>query len=87
LDAIGFDWESANKRSFKKSCQRLKGIYKARHGLFVGTLIRAFLNGVQTIEELERVNLGLTLTADRIEALDAIGFDWRSEGISRTQER
>ena len=39
------------------------------------------------MEELERVNLGLTLTADRIEALDAIGFDWRSEGISRTQER
>ena len=54
--------------------------------MFVGTLIRAFLNGVQTIEELERVNLGLTLTADRIEALDAIGFDWRSEEISLTRE-
>jgi hypothetical protein len=25
---------------------------------------------------------GLILTADRIAALDAIGFDWRSEGIS-----
>jgi hypothetical protein len=27
------------------------------------------------------------LTADRIEALDAIGFDCRSEGISRTREK
>jgi hypothetical protein len=83
LDLIG---RARINEASKNHVNDLKA-YKARHGLFVGTLIRAFLNGVQTIEELERVNLGLTLTADRIEALDAIGFDWRSEGISRTQER
>jgi hypothetical protein len=26
-------------------------------------------------------------TANRIAALDAIGFDWRSEGISHTREK
>ena len=29
----------------------------------------------------------MKLTADRIAALDAIGFDWRSEGISRNSQK
>jgi hypothetical protein len=87
LDAIGFDWKmkadnSKKKRSFQNHVDDLKA-YKARHGHLnvcrvIDKSLYQWCANMRSAPRNPEKHI-ITLTADRIAALDAIGFDWRSE--------
>jgi hypothetical protein len=82
LDVIGFDWGSEKKRSFQNHVNDLKA-YKAQHGhLTVSKKDNKSLYDWCSNIRHARNKPGkgkMKLTTDQIAALDAIGFDWRSE--------
>jgi hypothetical protein len=88
LDSIGFDWKSdntiaaKNPMSFTDRIKQLQA-YKAQHGHLLVTSVEdkslfkwcANIRSARRNPEKYRRNL----TADRIAALDSIGFDWKSD--------
>jgi len=87
LDAIGFDWRSeTSSRTREKSISLIDRVealrqYKEKHGhLNVTFKANKSLNNWCYNIRNARSKLGegtMKLTQERIEALDAIGFDWR----------
>jgi len=96
LDAIGFDWRSEkSSRTREKSISFIDRVealrqYKEKHGhLNVTFKANKSLNNWCYNIRNTRSKSGegtMKLTQERIEALDAIGFDWRSE-TTRTREK
>ena len=95
LDAIGFDWRSETTRTREKFISfqdRVKALseYKEKNGhLNVTIEDNKSLNDWCANIRNARNKPGegkLKLTADHISALDAIGFDWRSE-TTRTRKK
>jgi hypothetical protein len=92
LDAIGFDWKSEAARTRSDRFQdRVDALieYKEKNGhLRVKERDdKSLFNWCTNIRSARKGKLGLTLTADRIAALDAIGFDWRSEIASHNSDK
>jgi hypothetical protein len=81
LDAIGFDWKSEAAQTRSDRFQdRVDALieYKEKNG-HIRVKERddkSLFNWCTNIRSARKGKLGLTLTADRIAALDAIGFDW-----------
>jgi hypothetical protein len=95
LDAIGFDWRS---EGLSRNCQKQISFqdrvdalreYKKETGHLSITQKddKSLFNWCSNIRSARKGKLGLKLTANRIAALDAIGFDWRSETSSRTRNK
>ena len=96
LDTIGFDWksETARKKDTTKSFHDLVkalGEYKEKHGHLrvskkddksLNSWCKNIRNARRNPESCKR-----KVTADQIVALDAIGFDWRSEIASQNCQR
>jgi hypothetical protein len=90
LDAIGFDWrgETSSHKSFQDRVNALSE-YKEINGHLNVTIEdnKSLKDWCANIRSARKGKLGLRLTADRIAALDAIGFDWRSETKPRSGQR
>jgi hypothetical protein len=96
LDAIGFDWKIGTKpRGREKTINfqdRVKALseYKKKNGHLNVSLadnksLKDWCSNIRNARN-KPAEGKLKLTANRIAALDAIGFDWRSE-TTRTREK
>jgi hypothetical protein len=96
LDSVGFVWTSKKPMSFTDRIKQLQA-YKAQHGhLHVTTvedmsLYRFCYNLRHNRKKHENSNdqngpkpSGIRITADRIAALDSIGFDWKCDNTIAT---
>jgi len=77
LDELGFDWGD-KKKSFEERIEELKA-FKAKHGhvhvtLKHGKSLYGFCNHVRCAHRGKGTSM--TITEDRIKALDELGFDW-----------
>ncbi|KAL9186422.1 hypothetical protein ACHAXT_005660 [Thalassiosira profunda] len=82
LDAIGFSWEIGARKPFAERIEALKA-YKLKHGhLNVSkeedSSLFYFIKNVRRARNNPKAEVRLTLTEDRIAALDAIGFPWKT---------
>ena len=95
LDAIGFDWRSETKTRYEQRhisfIDRVKALrqYKEKHGHLNVTFKanNSLYDWCGNVRNAKKGKLQLTLTADRIAALDAIGFDWKSEAARTRSDR
>ena len=94
LDAIGFDWRSETTRTREKSISFLDRVdalreYKKENGHLSITQKddTSLFDWCSNIRNARRGKLGMKLMTNGIAALDAIGFDWRSETSSRTRNK
>lgn len=80
LNALGFNWNPTYIK-FEERLEELR-LYKKKHGHIKveggrGRKYSSLANFCHTVRNAESNN-GTKLTDDRIAALDALGFDWRS---------
>jgi hypothetical protein len=84
LDSVGFVWTSKELMSFTDRIKQLQA-YKAQHGHLDVTTVedKSLYTFCYNLRRKKHEN---RITADRIAALDSIGFDWKSGFVSTSKK-
>jgi len=87
LDELGFDWEVKNK-SFEERIEELKACKaKHGHGRVIAKHHPRLVPFCTNMRRARRNGTTMTITEDRIKALDELGFDWEVKNNSFEERR